>query len=133
MNWYLPIQRDLSAGEQVEAIAIGANAKNKVRKNICRKLFENSKNELGAVANDSGNYGQIILIFFGFHMGILRSETMRHGTLVLPAERARFFIESVGSAVQLQIEDMNSLSLRRNYRRYIQRYVINCKGATSEF
>ena len=50
---------------------------------------------------------------------------MRHGTLVLPAERARFFVESVGSTVQIQIEDMNNLSLRRNYRRYIQRYGLN--------
>jgi len=28
-------------------------------------------------------------------MGILRSETMRHGTLVLPAERARVFVEKL--------------------------------------
>ena len=57
-------------------------------------------------------------------MGILRSETMRHGTLVLPAERARIFVESLGKSVQIQIEDMNAISLRRNYRKYIQRYPI---------
>ena len=57
-------------------------------------------------------------------MGILRSETMRHGTLVLPAERARVFVENLGKSVQVQIEDMNAVSLRRNYRKYIQRYVL---------
>lgn len=56
-------------------------------------------------------------------MGILRSETMKKGTLVLPAERARHYVEIMGSKVQIQIEDMNELTMRRNYRKYIQRYV----------
>jgi hypothetical protein len=59
-------------------------------------------------------------------MGILRSETMRHGTLILPAERARFFVELLGRKVQLQIEDMNETSMKRNYKKYIQRYASFC-------
>jgi V-type H+-transporting ATPase subunit a len=55
-------------------------------------------------------------------MGILRSETMKHGTLVLPAERARQFVDILGKRVQIQIEDMNAYSMKRNYRKYIQRY-----------
>jgi V-type H+-transporting ATPase subunit a len=55
-------------------------------------------------------------------MGILRSETMKHGTIILPAERARFFIELLGRKVQLQIEDMNEVTMKRSYRKYIQRY-----------
>ena len=55
-------------------------------------------------------------------MGILRSETMKHGTLILPAEKARYFVELIGRKVQVQIEDMNQISLKRNYRKYIQRY-----------
>jgi V-type H+-transporting ATPase subunit a len=55
-------------------------------------------------------------------MGILRSETMKHGTLILPAERARYFIELLGRKVQLQIQDMNEITMKRNYRKYIQRY-----------
>ena len=47
---------------------------------------------------------------------------MKHGTLILPAERARYFVELIGKKVQLQIEDMNQLTLKRNYRKYIQSY-----------
>ena len=47
---------------------------------------------------------------------------MKHGTLILPAERARYFVELLGRKVQLQIEDMNELSMKRHYRKYIQRY-----------
>jgi V-type H+-transporting ATPase subunit a len=54
-------------------------------------------------------------------MGILRSETMKLGTLILPAERARYFVELIGRKVQVQIDDMNQISLKRNYRKYIQR------------
>jgi V-type H+-transporting ATPase subunit a len=57
-------------------------------------------------------------------MGILRSETMKHGTIILPSERARYFVELLGRKVQLQIEDMNAISMKRNYRKYIQRYGI---------
>lgn len=48
---------------------------------------------------------------------------MKHGTLILPAERARYFVELLGRKVQVQIEDMNAVSMKRNYRKYIQRYV----------
>ena len=54
-------------------------------------------------------------------MSIFRSETMRHGTLVLPAERAKFFVNLLGHRGGLQFEDMNARSLRRNYRKYVQR------------
>ena len=60
-------------------------------------------------------------------MGILRSETMKQGTLVLPAERARHFVELIGRSVQIQIQDMNQHSMQRNYRKYIQRYVFVCR------
>ena len=48
---------------------------------------------------------------------------MKNGTLILPSENARYFVELLGRKVQLQIEDMNQLSMQRNYRKYIQRYV----------
>ena len=54
-------------------------------------------------------------------MTILTSETMKHGTLVLPAERARFFINLLGKRSALQFEDMNSHTLRRNFRKFVQR------------
>lgn len=47
---------------------------------------------------------------------------MKHGTIILPSERARYFVELLGRKVQLQIEDMNEISMKRNYRKYIQRY-----------
>ncbi len=55
-------------------------------------------------------------------MGILRSETMKRGTLVLPADRAKFVLERIGKSVQIQIEDMNEVSMVRHYRKHIQRY-----------
>jgi len=56
-------------------------------------------------------------------MGILRSERMKHGTLVLPTERARHFMNVVGKLqnCNIQFEDMNSQTMRRPYRKYIQR------------
>jgi len=54
-------------------------------------------------------------------MGLLRSEQMKHGTLVLPAERARHFIDLVGANVNMQFEDMNSHNMQRPYKKYTQR------------
>ncbi|KFH05100.1 putative vacuolar proton translocating ATPase subunit [Toxoplasma gondii MAS] len=54
-------------------------------------------------------------------MGIFRSETMCRGTLVLPSEGARDFLDAIGSKVQVQFVDMNAQSLCRQYKRYVQR------------
>eukprot|EP00922_Rhytidocystis_sp_ex-Travisia-forbesii_P060836 GHVS01090244.1.p1 GENE.GHVS01090244.1~~GHVS01090244.1.p1 ORF type:complete len:839 (+),score=131.33 GHVS01090244.1:129-2645(+) len=54
-------------------------------------------------------------------MGMLRSETMKHGTLVLPSDRAREFVDVLGRASYIQFVDMNEYSMRRQYRKYIQR------------
>ena len=54
-------------------------------------------------------------------MGILRSETMRHGTLVVPAARARFYVNILGHKSGMQFEDMNATSLKRNYRKFVSR------------
>ncbi|KAF4691794.1 H(+)-transporting V0 sector ATPase subunit a [Perkinsus olseni] len=54
-------------------------------------------------------------------MGLLRSETMKHGTLVLPTDRARQFIDVIGYSTRIEFEDMNSASMNRNYRKYVQR------------
>eukprot|EP00922_Rhytidocystis_sp_ex-Travisia-forbesii_P043348 GHVS01064672.1.p1 GENE.GHVS01064672.1~~GHVS01064672.1.p1 ORF type:complete len:837 (+),score=111.29 GHVS01064672.1:172-2682(+) len=54
-------------------------------------------------------------------MGMLRSERMKHGTLVLPSDRARDFIDVLGRSTFIQFVDMNEHSMRRQYRKYIQR------------
>lgn len=54
-------------------------------------------------------------------MGLFRSETMKHGTLVLPADRARAFIELLGSKAHIQFLDMNANTMYRQYKRYVQR------------
>eukprot|EP00921_Rhytidocystis_pertsovi_P003055 GHVQ01005085.1.p1 GENE.GHVQ01005085.1~~GHVQ01005085.1.p1 ORF type:complete len:840 (+),score=106.77 GHVQ01005085.1:508-3027(+) len=54
-------------------------------------------------------------------MGLLRSETMKYGTLVLPSDRAREFIDVLGRRSFLQFVDMNEYSMKRQYRKYIQR------------
>lgn len=54
-------------------------------------------------------------------MGILRSEVMQRGTLVLPAERGRDFINLIGLHGNVEFVDMNATSLHRPYKRYIQR------------
>eukprot|EP00444_Apocalathium_aciculiferum_P003379 CAMPEP_0183402208 /NCGR_PEP_ID=MMETSP0370-20130417/13749_1 /TAXON_ID=268820 /ORGANISM="Peridinium aciculiferum, Strain PAER-2" /LENGTH=839 /DNA_ID=CAMNT_0025583755 /DNA_START=1 /DNA_END=2520 /DNA_ORIENTATION=- len=54
-------------------------------------------------------------------MGILRSELMKHGTLVLPIDRARHFIDLIGHKTKMQFEDMNSRDLSRPYKKYVQR------------
>jgi len=54
-------------------------------------------------------------------MGLLRSETMSHGMLVLPVQDARKYIAKIGKETAIQFEDMNSREMRRPYRKYIQR------------
>ncbi|EZG43423.1 putative vacuolar proton translocating ATPase 116 kDa subunit A [Gregarina niphandrodes] len=54
-------------------------------------------------------------------MGILRSEQMQHGTLVIPTERAVEIISLLGQKGEVMIQDMNATSMKRPYRRYIQR------------
>jgi hypothetical protein len=47
---------------------------------------------------------------------------MKRGTLVLPVDRAKYILERLGRSVQVQIEDMNAVSMTRQYRKHIQRY-----------
>lgn len=54
-------------------------------------------------------------------MGILRSEPMKHGTLVLPVDRARHFVDLIGASTNMQFEDMNARDMHRPYKKYIQR------------
>jgi len=54
-------------------------------------------------------------------MGILRSEQMKHGTLVLPVDRARHFLDIIGASAKVQFEDMNERGMSRPYKKYIQR------------
>eukprot|EP00746_Dinoflagellata_sp_MGD_P146156 gnl/MRDRNA2_/MRDRNA2_78674_c0_seq1.p1 gnl/MRDRNA2_/MRDRNA2_78674_c0~~gnl/MRDRNA2_/MRDRNA2_78674_c0_seq1.p1 ORF type:complete len:831 (-),score=151.11 gnl/MRDRNA2_/MRDRNA2_78674_c0_seq1:32-2524(-) len=54
-------------------------------------------------------------------MGVLRSEKMKHGTLVVPTERARHFVDLIGRKATVQIEDMNVQDMRRPYKKYITR------------
>merc|ERR1719269_141930 len=46
---------------------------------------------------------------------------MKHGTLVLPVDRARHFINLIGACTNMQFEDMNARDMHRPYRKYIQR------------
>jgi len=46
---------------------------------------------------------------------------MKRATLVLPAERARTFVETLARSSNVQYEDMNGDSLKRPYRKFIQR------------
>jgi len=54
-------------------------------------------------------------------MGLLRSEIMKHGTLVLPVDRARDFVDLIGEKTNMQFEDMNVRDMQRPYKKYIQR------------
>jgi len=54
-------------------------------------------------------------------MGLLRSEPMKHGTLVLPVDRAHDFVDLIGDKTNMQFEDMNDRDLNRPYKKYIQR------------
>jgi len=56
-------------------------------------------------------------------MGLLRSEEMAYGMLVLPPQDARKFIELIGKDenAKVQFEDMNLHGMKRPYKKYIQR------------
>ena len=54
-------------------------------------------------------------------MGILRSERMQHGTLIIPSERAVEICSFIGAKGNIMVQDMNAVSMRRPYRRYVQR------------
>jgi len=56
-------------------------------------------------------------------MGLLRSEEMAYGMLVLPPQDARKFIELIGKdeGAKVQFEDMNAQGMKRPYKKYIQR------------
>ncbi|CAE8611648.1 unnamed protein product [Polarella glacialis] len=54
-------------------------------------------------------------------MGLLRSETMKFGMLVLPVQDAKKYVEHIGKETNLQFEDMNSRDMRRPYRKHVQR------------
>lgn len=46
-------------------------------------------------------------------MGILRSELMTHGTVVLPHEYARNYVDLLGKQTKVMFEDMNSAVMQR--------------------
>jgi V-type H+-transporting ATPase subunit a len=54
-------------------------------------------------------------------MPLLRSETMKRGTLVVPNERARAVLYELGSRTRIQFEDMNVQTMRRAYKTAVQR------------
>jgi len=54
-------------------------------------------------------------------MGLLRSEAMKYGMLVLPVQDARRYIDKIGKETNIQFEDMNAREMRRPYRKHIQR------------
>ena len=54
-------------------------------------------------------------------MGILRSETMKHGTVILPSNAARFYVELSGHESSIQFLDMNENELHRPYKQQVQR------------
>ena len=54
-------------------------------------------------------------------MGLLRSEEMKHGTVILPSNAARFYVNLVGHKSNIQFQDMNAHDLHRPYKQHIQR------------
>lgn len=54
-------------------------------------------------------------------MGLLRSEPMKYGILVLPPDRARDLVDKIGANCNMQFEDMNAQTMRRPYKKYVQR------------
>lgn len=56
-------------------------------------------------------------------MGVLRSETMAPGVLVLSADTAPKFLDKLGKGCQLQFQDMKGQSTHapRPYKKYVQR------------
>eukprot|EP00366_Plasmodium_knowlesi_P000114 XP_002257611.1 vacuolar proton-translocating ATPase subunit a,putative [Plasmodium knowlesi strain H] len=51
----------------------------------------------------------------------LPPQTMKHGTLVLPSDRAREYLDCLGKNVDIQFIDMNEKTMKRQYKKYIQR------------
>ncbi|GAB64471.1 vacuolar proton translocating ATPase subunit A, partial [Plasmodium cynomolgi strain B] len=47
--------------------------------------------------------------------------TMKHGTLVLPSDRAREYLDCLGKNIDIQFIDMNEKTMKRQYKKYIQR------------
>ena len=60
-------------------------------------------------------------VFFDHTMVTFRSEDMTAGTLVLPTDHVKSLLDGLGRLCSLQYQDMNTHSMRRVYRRYIQR------------
>eukprot|EP00440_Ansanella_granifera_P060760 gb/GFBE01065857.1/.p1 GENE.gb/GFBE01065857.1/~~gb/GFBE01065857.1/.p1 ORF type:complete len:809 (+),score=265.44 gb/GFBE01065857.1/:1-2427(+) len=54
-------------------------------------------------------------------MGLLRSEFMKYGTLVLPVQEAKRIVGKIGKETNMQFEDDNARDMRRPYRKHIQR------------
>lgn len=54
-------------------------------------------------------------------MGLLRSEFMKYGMLVIPVQDARRYIDKIGRETNIQFEDMNAREMRRPYRKHVQR------------
>eukprot|EP00403_Amphidinium_massartii_P038491 CAMPEP_0178440268 /NCGR_PEP_ID=MMETSP0689_2-20121128/36668_1 /TAXON_ID=160604 /ORGANISM="Amphidinium massartii, Strain CS-259" /LENGTH=826 /DNA_ID=CAMNT_0020062991 /DNA_START=66 /DNA_END=2546 /DNA_ORIENTATION=- len=54
-------------------------------------------------------------------MGLLRSEEMSYGMLMLPVQEAKKYVELLSLSGNVQFEDMNAREMRRPYRKYIQR------------
>lgn len=56
-------------------------------------------------------------------MGLFRSNEMRNGTLLLPHDRARHFMELIGRRAHVQFTDMHGgrHAPKRAYKRYVQR------------
>jgi V-type H+-transporting ATPase subunit a len=54
-------------------------------------------------------------------MGLVRSEEMKHGTVILPSNAARFYVNLVGHRSNMQFQDMNAHDLHRPYKQHIQR------------
>jgi V-type H+-transporting ATPase subunit a len=46
---------------------------------------------------------------------------MKHGMIILPMEQSRDFVEILGTKTLVQFEDMNAKSMRRPYKKHIQR------------
>lgn len=54
-------------------------------------------------------------------MGLLRSEQMKYGLLVLPVNEAHRIVSRLGKDATLQFEDDNARDMKRPYRKHIQR------------
>ena len=54
-------------------------------------------------------------------MGVLRSEKMKCGTLVLPREGARDFVNMIGSKVNVEFQENPDPLAAKPYKRYVHR------------